>query len=235
MQKAAAGRFRGLDVECFRPCPMPANPRQSCIRALLEWEKGKHFSDEILHTALDRERFAPLDRAFLMETFFGVRRNLSRLDFLIGRLRDGHIDPETRAILRLGLYQIFHMRTAAHAAVTPRRSPTPRAVPPAGAASSGRVPAAPPRNTARGAAPRPCHQACARNADRGLALQRALDTDPPHPLDGGDARLRGPGDLRIVPASFGGPECRPKAGCARGTGRAHWPGHCASPLPSLHD
>ena len=96
---------------------MPANPRQTCIRALLEWEKGKHFSDEILHTALDRERFAPLDRAFLMETFFGVLRNLSRLDFLVARLRDGAIDIETRAVLRLGLYQIFHMRTAAHAAV----------------------------------------------------------------------------------------------------------------------
>jgi 16S rRNA (cytosine967-C5)-methyltransferase len=92
-------------------------PRQICIQALLEWEKGKYFSDEILHTTLDRQRLTPLNRAFLMETFFGVLRNLSRLDFLIGRLREGRIDPETRAVLRLGLYQIFHMRTAAHAAV----------------------------------------------------------------------------------------------------------------------
>ncbi len=96
---------------------MPANPRHACIRALLEWEKGKHFSDEILHTTLDRERFVPLDRAFLMETFFGVLRNLSSLDFMVSRLRDGAIDGETRALLRLGLYQIFRMRTAAHAAV----------------------------------------------------------------------------------------------------------------------
>ena len=93
------------------------NPRQSCIHALLEWEKGKYFSDEILHTALEKEPMSPLDRAFFMETFFGVLRNLSRLDFLIGRLRDGRIDPETHAVLRLGLYQVFHMRTAPHAAV----------------------------------------------------------------------------------------------------------------------
>ena len=93
------------------------NPRQSCVRALLEWEKGKHFSDEILHTALAREPLSTLDRAFFMETFFGILRNLSRLDFLIGQLREDRIDPETRAILRLGLYQIFHMRTADHAAV----------------------------------------------------------------------------------------------------------------------
>jgi 16S rRNA (cytosine967-C5)-methyltransferase len=96
---------------------MPANPRQSCLNALLEWEKGKHFSDEILHTSLEKEPMSPLDRAFFMEIFFGVLRNLSRLDFLITRLRDGRLDPETQAVLRLGLYQIFHMRTAAHAAV----------------------------------------------------------------------------------------------------------------------
>ncbi len=96
---------------------MPANPRQLCIRALLEWEKGKIFSDEILHTLLEKERLGGLDRAFLMETFFGVLRNLTALDFLIGKLRDGDIDDETREVLRLGLYQIFHMRTADHAAV----------------------------------------------------------------------------------------------------------------------
>jgi 16S rRNA (cytosine967-C5)-methyltransferase len=96
---------------------MPANPRQSCLRALLEWEKGKHFSDEILHTSLEKEPLSPLDRAFFMETFFGILRNLSRLDFLIAQLRQGSIDTQTRALLRLGLYQIFHMRTAAHAAV----------------------------------------------------------------------------------------------------------------------
>lgn len=96
---------------------MPANPRQCCIAALLEWEKGKAFSDEILHTVLDREELSPLDRAFFMETFFGVLRNLSRLDFMIGQLRDGRIDPHTREVLRLGLYQLFHMRTAPYAVV----------------------------------------------------------------------------------------------------------------------
>ncbi len=96
---------------------MPANPRQCCVAALIEWEKGRAFSDEILHLALERERLAPLDRAFFMETFFGVLRHLTRLDFLIDRLSRGELDPPTRAVLRLGLYQIFHMRTAPHAAV----------------------------------------------------------------------------------------------------------------------
>lgn len=96
---------------------MPANPRRCCVHALLEWEKGRKFSDEILHTTLEREHLSPLDRGFFMETFFGVLRNLSSLDFLIEQLREGNIDLTTRQILRLGLYQIFHLRTAAHAAV----------------------------------------------------------------------------------------------------------------------
>lgn len=83
----------------------------------MEWEKGRSFSDEILHRTLDQKRMSPLDRAFLMETFFGILRNLSQLDFLISRLRDGELDQHTRAVLRLGLYQIFHMRTPPHAAV----------------------------------------------------------------------------------------------------------------------
>jgi 16S rRNA (cytosine967-C5)-methyltransferase len=40
-----------------------------------------------------------------------------RIDFLIGRLREGELDAETRAILRLGLYQLFHMRAPSHAVV----------------------------------------------------------------------------------------------------------------------
>jgi 16S rRNA (cytosine967-C5)-methyltransferase len=93
------------------------NARQACIAALLEWEKGRKFSDEILHETLKSARLSALDRAFFMETFFGILRNLSRLDFLIGDLRDGSLDAGTREVVRLGIYQIFHMRTAPHAAV----------------------------------------------------------------------------------------------------------------------
>lgn len=94
-----------------------ANARNACLRALIEWEKGRAFSDEILHETLEKSPLGALDRAFLMEMFFGILRNLSRIDFLIGRLRDGDLDVQTRAILRIGLYQIFHMRTPPHAAV----------------------------------------------------------------------------------------------------------------------
>jgi 16S rRNA (cytosine967-C5)-methyltransferase len=96
---------------------MPSS-RQIVLRALLEWEKGRSFSDEILHGLFEKEPLNALDRAFVMENFFGVLRHLTQLDFFIGELRGGGgLDERTRQILRLGLYQIFHLRTPPHAAV----------------------------------------------------------------------------------------------------------------------
>lgn len=100
--------------------PMPpstSNPRSACIQALQRWEAGGIFADEVLHEALAAHRFNSYDRAFLTETFYGVIRQRTALDFLIGRLRDSSLDPITRQILRLGFYQIFRMRIPHHAAV----------------------------------------------------------------------------------------------------------------------
>ena len=84
------------------PCPLP--PASSALRALLEWEKGRAFSDEILHTLLERIVSRRSIALSFMETFFGILRNLSRLDFLIARLREGALDdgnprrPAARAL-----------------------------------------------------------------------------------------------------------------------------------------
>lgn len=96
---------------------MAANPRLLCVRALCEWEKGRTFSDEILHSTLAHNPLPPMERGFLTELFFGVLRNLARLDFLIGQLRESPVEVETHELLRMGLYQLFHMRVADHAAV----------------------------------------------------------------------------------------------------------------------
>jgi 16S rRNA (cytosine967-C5)-methyltransferase len=96
---------------------MSANPRQLCLRALTEWQRGKHFADEILDQLNDRNRLEPRDRAWLREAFFGTIRHLSQLDFFIDRLRQGELDATTRAVLRLGFFQLFHMRAPAHAVV----------------------------------------------------------------------------------------------------------------------
>jgi 16S rRNA (cytosine967-C5)-methyltransferase len=96
---------------------MSASSRVLCHRALLEWEKGRTFSDEILHELIAKFDPSPADRGLFTELFYGVLRNLRQLDYLLGFLRDGDLDTETRALLRSGLYQIFHTRIPVHAAV----------------------------------------------------------------------------------------------------------------------
>ncbi len=94
-----------------------ANPRAICVEALNRWESEKKFADELLHESFGSVALATLDRAFLTETFYGILRNLSRLDFIIKQFRDSPVDQNTRQVLRLGFYQIFHMRIPHHAAV----------------------------------------------------------------------------------------------------------------------
>jgi 16S rRNA (cytosine967-C5)-methyltransferase len=93
------------------------NPRAAALEALIEWERGRTFADEILHRVQAEARFSARDRGFFREVFYGVIRWLSEIDFLIGRLRDGPIDDHTRAVLRLGVYQLWHMRVPPHAVV----------------------------------------------------------------------------------------------------------------------
>ena len=91
--------------------------RSVCLKLLVSWEKKRPFADELLHDALDNSPLEPRDRGFVTECFYGVLRNLSSLDFLIAKLRDGELDVETRQVLRLGLYQLWHMRVPVHAVV----------------------------------------------------------------------------------------------------------------------
>jgi 16S rRNA (cytosine967-C5)-methyltransferase len=93
------------------------NPRQSCLRALQQWESSRAFADDVLHRALDGCRLIPVNRAFVTEAFYGVIRNRSLLDFIIERFRPSKLDSRTRLVLQLGLYQLYKMRVAPHAAV----------------------------------------------------------------------------------------------------------------------
>ncbi|MDD5348658.1 MAG: transcription antitermination factor NusB, partial [Chthoniobacteraceae bacterium] len=93
------------------------NSRSACVQALQHWETSSAFADEVLHEALSTSSFTVFDRAFLTETFYGILRRRSALDYLIRQLRDTELDLQTRQVLRLGFYQIFWMRIPHHAAV----------------------------------------------------------------------------------------------------------------------
>ncbi len=91
--------------------------RRIAVNALRAWRKEKRFADSIISESLAKADLTESDRAFAFELFHGVVRNLSLLDFWIGCLRSSHIDGDLRDVLRLGLYQLFLLKTAQHAAV----------------------------------------------------------------------------------------------------------------------
>jgi 16S rRNA (cytosine967-C5)-methyltransferase len=91
--------------------------RRVALAALRTWRRKKQFADAIISTTLSATALQPADRAFSVELFYGVLRNLTLLDFWIGALRRAHIDVDLRDLLRLGLYQLFIAKTAEHAAV----------------------------------------------------------------------------------------------------------------------
>ena len=91
--------------------------RQTALAALRLWRKEKRFADSIISGILGKAELASSDRAFALELFNGILRNLTLLDFWIGCLRGSHVESSVRDILRLGVYQLFLLKTPQHAAV----------------------------------------------------------------------------------------------------------------------
>jgi 16S rRNA (cytosine967-C5)-methyltransferase len=87
------------------------------MHALQRWETSREFADEVLHHVLQRSGLNNVNRSFVTETFYGIIRNKSYLDFIIQRFRPSGLDMPTRQILRLGVYQLYKMRIPDHAAV----------------------------------------------------------------------------------------------------------------------
>lgn len=93
-------------------------PREIALR-LLQREAGGDFIENRLAAALARGRLSAADRHLCQELAYGVVRWQAALDWLIARKTDARqLKPALRALLRLGLYQIFWLeRIPHHAAV----------------------------------------------------------------------------------------------------------------------
>jgi 16S rRNA (cytosine967-C5)-methyltransferase len=91
--------------------------RSLAVEALARWQKSDRRADEVLHDLLDNWVLSGRDRAFAVELFYGVLRNLALLDYWIERLKTRSIEATLRDILRVGLYQLFLLKTSAHAAL----------------------------------------------------------------------------------------------------------------------
>jgi 16S rRNA (cytosine967-C5)-methyltransferase len=79
------------------------------------------YSNRLLPSALARSGLDQRDRALATELAYGTLRHVLELDAAIGARAArpiARMSPGARAALRLGAYQLFHMRIPAHAAVS---------------------------------------------------------------------------------------------------------------------
>jgi 16S rRNA (cytosine967-C5)-methyltransferase len=91
--------------------------RRIALAALSKWRREKRFADSVISEFLAIAELTQSDRAFALELFYGVLRNLTLLDFWISCLRASRVEVDLREVLRLGLYQFFFLKTAPHATV----------------------------------------------------------------------------------------------------------------------
>ncbi|PYL09722.1 MAG: hypothetical protein DME34_01940 [Verrucomicrobia bacterium] len=107
-------------TERVRPQPTRMSrmsARSVALNALRRWRQENDRADAIIARSFVETTLSAADRAFALELFYGVLRNLTLLDFWIAQLRRPHVDAGLRDVLRLGLYQLFLLKTPDHAAV----------------------------------------------------------------------------------------------------------------------
>ena len=97
------------------------NVREAAFRILNKCGSAEQYSNLALDTALQRGDFSPSDRGLLTTLVYGTIERQLTLDHCIGALsarKADAIDPDTRILLRLGLYQLAYLdRIPDHAAV----------------------------------------------------------------------------------------------------------------------
>jgi len=93
------------------------NSRALALNLLNDWQKSHQLADELLESALASSPLRGPDRAFVTELFYGCLRRKLSLEFLVTQLANKPPQPAVANILHLGLYQLFFLKTPAHAAV----------------------------------------------------------------------------------------------------------------------
>jgi 16S rRNA (cytosine967-C5)-methyltransferase len=94
-------------------------PREIAIKVLRQRGPSGDYVEKLLERALLGHAFSPVDRALCQELVYGVVRWQGALDWLIERkTADRAQNASLRALLQLGLYQLFWLqRIPDHAAV----------------------------------------------------------------------------------------------------------------------
>jgi 16S rRNA (cytosine967-C5)-methyltransferase len=79
---------------------------------------GGGRANVVVPAALARSELDARDRGLVTELVYGVCRMQRACDWLVDRHVRGQTDPEVRAALRMGAYQLHWMRVPSHAAVS---------------------------------------------------------------------------------------------------------------------
>lgn len=99
----------------------PQAPRRDAravaVEALLRIEDGA-YANLVLPHVLERSDLSAQDRHFATELVYGTTRMRRACDWMVDRFVMRPPDPDTRAVLRLGAYQLAFLRTPPHAAVS---------------------------------------------------------------------------------------------------------------------
>ncbi len=92
--------------------------RRLAIDALLRIDTDGAYANLVLPPMLERSALEPRDRGLVTELVYGTTRMRRALDFIIDRFLLDEVDAEVRASLRVGTYQLHHLDTPPHAAVS---------------------------------------------------------------------------------------------------------------------
>ncbi|HVE93602.1 MAG TPA: transcription antitermination factor NusB [Acidimicrobiales bacterium] len=95
-----------------------ADTRRIALRALVRIDTEGAYANLVVPAAIGRTRLSDRDRHFVTDLVYGTTRMRRALDAAIDPHLRGPVEPEVRAALRLGAYQLLFLQTPAHAAVS---------------------------------------------------------------------------------------------------------------------
>ncbi len=93
-----------------------SSPRSLALDALRRIDDGA-YANLVVPGILGRSQLSERDRAFVTELVYGTTRMRRACDWLVERFLFREVDPDVRAVLRLGAYQLAFLQTPPHAAV----------------------------------------------------------------------------------------------------------------------
>ena len=110
------------------PPPPGVAARKLAVEALVRIDEEGAYANLVLPKLLDRSALDERDRHFATELVYGTTRMRRACDWLIDRFVMQELDPPTRALLRVGAYQLVFLETPAHAGVSTMVDAAPRKV-----------------------------------------------------------------------------------------------------------